>query len=79
MTRSLRKLIRPTLPSAFILGAMCGAGIVGIVVYWLGETAEQADVRAAREYCAISIGSPNLLPDCVKSAVAAIQFKRRMQ
>jgi hypothetical protein len=68
-----------TIPRALLLGAAGGAAIMWLAFYLLfGETPQQADERAATALCSTSTSNPGLIPDCVKAALATIQFNRRM-
>jgi hypothetical protein len=49
-----------------------------LAFYLFGETPQQADERAATAVCTTSTSNPGLIPDCVKAALATIQFNRRM-
>jgi hypothetical protein len=72
-------IIALTIPRAFLLGALCGAAIMWLTFYWVGETAQETDDEsAATALCATSTSSPELVPDCVRAAMATIKFHRRM-
>jgi len=49
-----------------------------LVLSWSADTQQNADEKAARALCAVSVGSPELIAPCVTSTLATMRFNRRM-